>query len=76
MTDGKELQGIGRMIELRQHEFPIFDNGEWTASTRHGMIWQIFPSEKMNKDGSLYKEALEAVKEIVKTGKPLVGGWR
>ena len=58
-----------------EFEIPYFDHGDWTVNTRHGLIWWIWP-DKRNNDPSLYLDAVEATKEIIKTGKPLFGGWR
>ena len=58
-----------------EREVPYFDCGEWTACTRHGMIWKIWNDER-NQNPNLYDDAVIAVQKIIDTGKPLFGGWR
>lgn len=58
-----------------QYEVPFFDRGEeWTVQTRHGMVWRIWPDER-NRNPELFDEAVKATEQIIKTGKPLFGGW-
>jgi len=60
---------------MKDHEKPIFDCGEWSARTRHGMVWQLFPDKERQANPDIYLEAVEAIKTIIKTGQPLTGGW-
>lgn len=60
---------------MREYEKPVFDHGEWTALTRHGMVWKLFPDAR-NQNPNLYYEAVDAVQKIIDTGQPLFGGWR
>ena len=61
-------------VVLQDHELPVFDCGEWTANTRVGMLWKLFPDERLT-DPSLYDEAVEVVRETIRTGQPPFGGW-
>jgi len=62
---------------MRDHEKPVFEKrGGWCATTRHGMVWRLFPDDERQLNLDIYNEALEAVQEIIDTGKPLCGGWR
>ena len=63
------------MCPSPEFEIPYFDTHGWTVQTRHGMIWKIWPDER-NKNSDLYDEAVEAMQEIIRTGKPLFGGWK
>lgn len=59
---------------MRDDEKPVFDCGEWTAKTRHGMVWELWPDDR-NKNPELYEEAVIAVKQIIETGNPVFGEW-
>ena len=62
---------------MKDYEKPIFDCNCWSANTRHGMVWSIFPKNdprSTNKNG--FEEARKAVDKIIETGQPLFGGWR
>jgi len=79
MPSGCEC-GAGMPCEchiVQEHEMPNFaTDGQWTARTRHGMIWRLFPDDERQFNPDLHDEAIAAVGEIIKTGKPLCGGWR
>ncbi len=60
---------------IQDHEKPVFDCGEWTACTRHGMVWYLFSDER-NKNPDIYLEALQVVEKIIVTGNPPFGSWR
>lgn len=78
VLDWRVPNSISDNIKLSEqpiHEYPYFDNGEWTVSTRHGIVWKIWPDER-NQDPTLLEQAIEATQQIIQTGKPLFGGWR
>jgi len=61
---------------MRDNEKPMFDIDGWSARTRHGMVWKLFPDKERQSNPDIYLEAVEAVNTIITTGQPLTGSWR